>query len=81
MDGRGVLAALALGAQAAQLGTRFLLALESAAFAACRRRLREAAETDTVVTRTLTGRPARALGNALVRAVERAGTPPLPWPY
>ena len=81
MDGRGVLAALALGAQAAQLGTRFLLARESAAFPAYRKRLREAAETDTVVTRSLTGRPARALRNALVRAVERADTPPLPWPY
>jgi nitronate monooxygenase len=81
MDGRGVLAALALGAQAAQLGTRFLLARESGASGAYRRRLLEAVETDTVVTRALTGRPARALRNALVRAVERAGTPPLPWPY
>ena len=81
MDGRGVLAALALGAHAAQLGTRFLLASECAAFGAYRRRLLEAVETDTVVTRALTGRPARALRNALVRAVERAGTPPLPWPY
>lgn len=81
MDGRGVLAALALGAQAAQLGTRFLLARESAAFGAYRRQLLDAVETDTVVTRALTGRPARALRNALVRAVERAGTPPLPWPY
>src|SRR5262249_54884371 len=61
MDGRGVLAALALGAQAAQLGTRFLRARESGAFPAYRRRLREAMETDTVVTRALTGRPARAL--------------------
>jgi nitronate monooxygenase len=81
MDGRGVLAALALGAQAAQLGTRFLLARESAAFAAYRRQLLEAVETDTVVTRALTGRPARALRNALLRAVERSATPPLPWPY
>jgi nitronate monooxygenase len=81
MDGRGVLAALALGAQAAQLGTRFLLASESAAFGAYRRQLLEAVETDTVVTRALTGRPARALRNALLRAVDRAGTPPLPWPY
>jgi nitronate monooxygenase len=81
MDGRGVLAALALGAQAAQLGTRFLLATESGAFKAYRQRIIEAVETDTVVTRTLTGRAARALRNDLVRAVEGAGTPVLGWPY
>jgi nitronate monooxygenase len=81
MDGRGVLAAMALGAEAAQLGTRFLLARESAAFAAYRRRLCAATETETVVTRALTGRPARALRNALVRTLEQAGTAPLPWPY
>jgi nitronate monooxygenase len=81
MDGRGVLAALALGAQAAQLGTRFLLATESGAFAAYRQRLIEAIETDTVVTRSLTGRAARALRNDLVRSVESAGAPVLGWPY
>ena len=81
MDGRGVFAALSLGAQAAQLGTRFLLARESGAFAAYRRRLCEAAETDTVVTRAISGRPARALRNELVRTVDGASTPPLPWPY
>lgn len=81
MDGRGVLAALALGAQAVQLGTRFLLACESGAFPAYRQRLIEATETDTVVTRSLTGRWARALRNDLVRTVEQAGVPVLGWPY
>jgi nitronate monooxygenase len=81
MDGRGVLAALVLGAQAAQLGTRFLLATESGAFETYRQRLIEAAETDTVVTRTLTGRAARALRNDVVRTVESAGAPVLGWPY
>ena len=81
MDGRGVLAALVLGAQAAQLGTRFLLATESGTFEAYRQRLIEAAETDTVVTRSLTGRPARALRNDVVSSVEGAGAPALGWPY
>jgi len=81
MDGRGVFAALSLGAQAAQLGTRFLLARESNAFPAYRRRLRDARETDTVMTLAISGRPARALRNDLVRAVDGAGAPPLPWPY
>jgi nitronate monooxygenase len=81
MDGRGILAALVLGAQAAQLGTRFLLATESGAFAAYRRRLTDATETDTVMTRALTGRPARALRNDVVRAIDAAGAPVLGWPY
>jgi nitronate monooxygenase len=81
MDGRGVAAALALGAQAAQLGTRFLLARESGTFPAYRRRLCEARETDTVMTLAISGRPARALHNEFVRAVDGAGTPPLSWPY
>jgi nitronate monooxygenase len=81
MDGRGILAALVLGAQAVQLGTRFLLATESGSFAGYRRRLVEATETDTVVTRALTGRPARALHNDAIRTVNAAPVPVLGWPY
>jgi len=81
MDGRGVLAALVLGAQAVQLGTRFLLATESGTFHAYRQRLMEAVETDTVMTRSLTGRMARALRNDLIRTVEESGRPVLGWPY
>lgn len=81
MDGRGVLAALVLGAQAAQLGSRFLLATESGSFAAYRRRLIEATETDTVITRALTGRPARAFHNEAIRAVDATAAPVLGWPY
>jgi nitronate monooxygenase len=80
MDARGVRAALALGATAAQLGTRFLLAAESGAPPGYRRRLVEAIETDTVVTDVFSGRPARGLRNAFVHTFETAGTPPLPWP-
>src|SRR6202050_1980769 len=46
-DARGVAAVLALGAQAAWLGTRFLLAEEMPIHEEYRRRLMEAAETDT----------------------------------
>jgi nitronate monooxygenase len=80
MDGRGVAAALALGAEAAQLGTRFLLAHESGAPPAYRRRLLEAAETEAVVTDAFSGRAARALRNAFVRTFAEAGARPLPWP-
>ena len=80
MDGRGARAALALGAAAVQLGTRFLLASESGAPAGYRRRLLEAVETDTVVTDVFSGRPARGLRNPFVEAFEAAGDAPLPWP-
>jgi nitronate monooxygenase len=80
MDGRGVRAALALGAVAAQIGTRFLLAAESGAPAGYRRRLIEAVETDTLVTDVFSGRPARGLRNRFVEAFEAGGAAPLPWP-
>jgi nitronate monooxygenase len=80
MDGRGVAAALALGAQAAQLGTRFLLADEAGTPSSYRRRLIEAKETDTVVTDIFTGRVARSIRNALVEEFARTGARPLPWP-
>ena len=81
MDGRGVLAALVLGAHAAQLGTRFLLATESGIFPAYRERLLKARETDTVMTRALTGRAARALRNDVVATLEDASAASLGWPY
>jgi nitronate monooxygenase len=79
-DGRGVVAALALGAQAAQMGTRFLVARESGAFPAWKAALLAAAETDTVVTRAYTGRPARAVRNRLHDALTADGPRPLAWP-
>jgi nitronate monooxygenase len=81
MDGRGLVAALALGAAGVQLGTRFLVARESGAFPAYRERLLAATEVDTLVTDVLTGRPARALRNALVDEYRRAGPPPIGWMF
>jgi nitronate monooxygenase len=79
-DGRGVAAALALGAQGAQLGTRFLVSRESGAFPAWKEALLAAAETDTVVTRAYTGRPARGVRNLMVAELLTTGPPPLAWP-
>ncbi len=85
MDARGLVAALALGAGGVQMGTRFLLAHESGAYPAYRRALLAARETDTEVTRAVSGRPARALRNALVDAIAAAardeGVAPLPYPH
>ncbi len=80
VDGRGLVAALALGAAGVQIGTRFLLARESGAHPAYRERLLAATEVDTVVTRVFTGRPARGLRNRFVEEYLSAGSEPLAWP-
>ena len=80
VDGRGLVAALALGAAGVQMGTRFLLARESGAHPAYRRRLLAATEVDTVVTRVFTGRPARGLRNRFVEEYLSSGSEPLAWP-
>lgn len=80
MDGRGLAAALALGAQGVQMGSRFLMADESGASPGYRRRVSEARDTDTVITRAVSGRPARGLRNRLIDTLEAAGPPALGWP-
>jgi nitronate monooxygenase len=80
VDGRGLVAALVLGAAGVQMGTRFLLARESGAHPAYRRRLLAATEEDTVVTRVFTGRPARGLRNRFVEEYLSSGSEPLAWP-
>ena len=69
-DGRGVAAALALGAQAAALGTAFLRTAEAGTGAAYRQALAGADETSTVTTSAFSGRTARGLPNAYVRAFD-----------
>lgn len=79
MDGRGLVAALALGAAGAQLGTAFLSATESSASRGYRDGMATAADTDSVITAAVTGRPARMLTSSFVEAL-MAGPPPLGWP-
>ncbi|GIQ66799.1 hypothetical protein PACILC2_53670 [Paenibacillus cisolokensis] len=80
MDGRGLAAALLLGAQGVQLGTRFLTAAESGAHPAYKEALLAASEDDTVITRWFSGRPARGLRNRFIEAAEQSGLEPLPFP-
>ena len=80
-DARGVAAVLALGAQAAWLGTRFLLAEEMPIHEDYRRRLIAAAETDPQWYPNLydvgwPDSPHRALRNSTATAWEAAGRPP-----
>jgi nitronate monooxygenase len=78
MDGRGVAAALALGADAAQLGTAFLLSPEAGTNRPYREALGRAAETDTTLTRAFSGRPARGLRNRMTEELAGVALPPYP---
>jgi nitronate monooxygenase len=80
-DGRGLVAALALGAQGVMMGTRFLVASESAAFRAYQERLLAAKESETIITRAFSGRPARGLRNDFVEEYRKLGPQPLAWPF
>lgn len=66
MDGRDIARALADGAQAAQLGTAFLVCPESGAAAPYKKALLDARDDTTVITRAYSGREARGLRNAFI---------------
>jgi nitronate monooxygenase len=70
MDGRGIAAALALGAQGVQMGTAFLGCPESTAHPLHRAALRQSADIDTCVTAVFSGRPARARRTQLIVDLE-----------
>ena len=63
MDGAGIAATLRLGASAAQLGTAFIACDESDADAGYREALASDAANHTIMTRAISGRPARCLRN------------------
>jgi nitronate monooxygenase len=84
MDGAGIAAALRLGAGAAQLGTAFVACDESQADAGYRAALKSDAAHHTVMTRAISGRPARSLANrftALGRKVTLHDVPDYPIAY
>jgi nitronate monooxygenase len=73
MDGRGIAAALALGASAVQLGTAFLTCNESGISAAYKEAILSAHEDQTRLTRAFSGRPARGIINRFMTELEPAG--------
>jgi nitronate monooxygenase len=84
MDGAGVSAALRLGAAAAQLGTAFIACPESLADAGYRAALASEAAHHTVMTRAISGRPARCLSNrftAIGEAIPAHEIPAYPIAY
>ncbi len=72
MDGRGIAAALALGAAAVQLGTAFLTCEEAGIPEAYKAAMLQAREHETRLTRAFSGRPARGIVNRFMTAVEGA---------
>ena len=83
MDGAGIGAALALGAVATQLGTAFIACPESSADEAYRAALHGPGASHTVMTRVISGRPARCLANRFTQwaASAQAETPDYPIAY
>jgi nitronate monooxygenase len=79
-DARGVAAALALGASAAQIGTGFLRCPEAKIAPAWANALVKAAPEDTMVSRVFSGRAGRSVATAYVRAATAPDAPP-PAPY
>ena len=79
-DGRGVAAALSLGASAVQIGTGFLRCPEAQIHPAWADAIARTAPEQTIVTRAFSGRPGRSIGTAYVRAA-MSDDAPVPAPY
>lgn len=78
MDGRGLAAAFALGAEAVQMGTVFLTADEAGANPAYRLALTRAHEDETALTRAFSGRAARGIVNRVIEEVPESAILPFP---
>jgi nitronate monooxygenase len=79
-DARGFIAALALGAEAVQMGTAFLVSEQSGASRLHREALRGRAAGHTGLTRGFSGRLARGIHNRLMEELNREGAEILPYP-
>ncbi|MEC2058522.1 nitronate monooxygenase [Bacillus stercoris] len=81
IDHRGVKAALTLGAQGVQIGSAFLICHESSAHPVHKKKIREANEADTKLTKLFSGKEARGIVNKWMEEKEQYETQTLPYPY
>lgn len=79
-DGRGIVAALALGAIGVWVGTAFLFAVEANVTDIHRKMMAEATEEDTRISRVWTGKTLRQMKNPVQEAFDKSGMLPLPMP-
>lgn len=78
-DGRGMMAAFALGAEGIQMGTRFIMTTECHAHDNYKKYVAQAKDRDTVATGLSTGHPVRVIKNKLAKLFlerEHAGATP-----
>ena len=80
MNGRGLVAALALGAQGVQMGTKFLGSKESGIHPLYKKALFESTEEQTVITKNFSGRPARGIKNKFIEEFDQTDIHPLAYP-
>jgi enoyl-[acyl-carrier protein] reductase II len=71
VDGRGMVAALALGAQGIWMGTRFIASEEARAAMRFKRKIIDSSCADTIVSRCYSGKPMRVITNPYVEEQER----------
>ena len=71
VDGRGFVAALALGAQGVWMGTRFIATREARAASQFKQRIVAARGSETIVTRCYSGKPMRVINNPYVEEQEQ----------
>ncbi|MEE4383534.1 MAG: nitronate monooxygenase family protein [Pseudomonadales bacterium] len=80
-DGRGIAAAMILGAQGAWVGSAFLASDEAGIHDFQKQAIVDAAEDGTTVSRAVTGKPARIIRSLWTDYWERERQEPLPMPY
>ena len=79
-DGRGLAAALSLGADGIWVGTRFIATPEARAVAGYKDRLLAGAEDATTITRAYTGKTCRVIRNTYTDEFAASGGTPEPFP-
>ncbi len=80
VDGRGMAAAMALGADGVWIGTRFIATHEARAVRGYKDRLLALAEDETLITRAYTGKTCRVMQTSYAREFEQAGGKAEPFP-
>ena len=80
-DGRGIVAAFALGASAVQLGTAYLFCPEASVAPLYRKALEEVGDNGTALTNLFSGRPARGILNRYILECGLISDAALPFPH